>query len=221
MKKLSLLFLIATCSYALGAKQPASFDIGALGGYSISGFNNYRQGYGQHAAITSGVYAGVTFQYNFHKYLSLYTDLAYDLKGYNIYYYTNLNGTKTSGLQTPYTLHYLTIPVLLKASVGKTIKFYGAVGIYGSVLLRAEVDNINLPVKKSDATYQFQPMDAGISIALGAHVPIAKTWSLSTELRGNLGLLNCYKQSQGNSKNLSLQLSVGVSYRFGRQKPKN
>jgi hypothetical protein len=163
---------------------------------------------------TFGFSGGFSFQYNIDKRIALRTNLTYERKGginrNNFYYDVNL--IKNSSIN--FNFDYLTLPILVRFSFGKRVKYFINTGPYFGYLLSqtfvTKGDNFN--TFTNDYTAATNKFDVGISFGTGIQYPIKEKIYLSSEIRGNLGLYNTIPS--GDTKVNSVNLLLGIAYRL-------
>jgi hypothetical protein len=175
----------------------------------------------------AGCAAGLSFQYNFEKIVSIRTGIDYQHEGSAV----KINYNNPFGPSTPLTghniLNYLVVPVFARVSFVKKIRFFMNVGPYLGILLKAteETDPANgFPKSKSDYTKNLKRVDVGLSVGPGIAVPIKENFEISFEARNNVGLLNISTRTvygNGSIKTFATNFLFGFEYKFGaREKPK-
>lgn len=163
---------------------------------------------------TLGFSGGFSFQYNIGKRIALRTNIAYERKGginrNNFYYDGNL--IKNSSIN--FNFDYLTLPILVRFSFGKRVKYFVNTGPYFGYLLSqtfvTKGDNFN--TRTNDYTSATNKFDFGVSFGTGLQYPIKEKIYLSSEIRGNLGLYNTIPG--GDTKVNSVNLLFGIAYRL-------
>ena len=162
-----------------------------------------------------GTSADISFQYNINKIFSFRTILAYDLKGNQAIVNRVTTAGNSNGSETiHYYLNYLTLPLLAKASFGRTIKFFVNAGPYIAVLIRP---NYNY---SRDINGSLKPIDSGIQAGVGFTIPIGHQFEFSFEDRNSVGLLNISRLpviSNGTIKTFSSAFLVGFNYKFDKK----
>lgn len=163
---------------------------------------------------TLGFSGGISFQYNIRKKIGLRTSLAYERKGginrSSILY----KGEFFENASLNFNFDYLTLPILIRFSFGKKIKYFVNSGPYFGYLLSqtfvTKGDNFN--TFTNDYTATTNKFDVGISFGTGLQYPIKEKLILSSEIRGNLGLYNTIPS--GDTKVNSVNLLLGIAYRL-------
>lgn len=146
---------------------------------------------------------GVTYQYNFTRMIGLHVEANYERKG--DVWYDNGNFTYGGNYIHSYAfdqLNYLSIPVTLRLSFGKYIKFFTNTGFYTGILIsgyRVENDanfvGGEMPLivqtrRVTDVTHDLRKVDAGLVTGLGVRFPLGKIAAFAFEARNNLGFVN-------------------------------
>nr|WP_294862665.1 porin family protein [uncultured Fluviicola sp.] len=170
---------------------------------------------------------GFIFQYNTKKILSFKTGFSYQRKGYQSsdLTFTDNAGNYIGTGKSVSTMDYITLPLLVKASFGKKVKFFVNAGPYGGFLLaktdRFKLSGHNDQVSKNDFAYT-KRWDFGFAGGIGVAIPIKKAWMISVEARNYSGIININTASffllPGNatkSYTNTTDLRVGVVYRLG------
>ena len=182
-----------------------------------------------------GGYAGINVTYGFSKHFAVKAGLAYERKG------TDFLSTRSDIPMTAYvnyTFHYdyLTMPLLVKASFGRSLRFFASAGPSISYLLKQSyISNENLYQKNywepDPSTFtENNHLDIGLICGIGVEYAISKSFITSLECRTNIGLTNTnlfpvfvspIGETTGTNrtlKNFSAMLVLGFSYTFGSQK---
>jgi len=179
-----------------------------------------------------GGFGGIAFQYSFLDKLSFKTGIAYERKGADLL---------VNSIMLNYTFHfdYLTIPLLIKASIGKKLRFLVSAGPYFSYLINQTYINnhyypynFEYPIPDQSTYENANKLDFGIIGCIGIEVRIKNQYALSLEVRDHYGLVNTklfpdFVGSDGmkynfdnNAINNSIILSLGFSYFFPSGKGK-
>jgi hypothetical protein len=213
----SVLFLLA---FGRISGQTNKIDLGIVGGpylISLRG-NDIIEKYQE---PTIGFSAGVTFQYNFKKLISLRTDIAFERKG-SVWEgeTTDENGNSLGEITTHSNFDYLTLPLLIRLSLGKKIIYFINTGPYFGFLIKqtSVTRGDEIRTLTNDNTSDFNRFDIGISVGLGLSIPISKQFLVSFEIRDDLGLYNVSKSpviNNGTIKTNSAGMILGFAYRFG------
>jgi opacity protein-like surface antigen len=136
---------------------------------------------------------GVTVKYNFTENLALRSGFNYEKKGYKAKLtYTDNTGNEVGQWDTYTNLNYVTMPVFFQVSFGDRIKPYFFGGPFGSILVKAK-RNVMVPdedIKTTDIKDFYKDFDWGLATGGGAIFEINSQFSVSAEMRVNLGLYN-------------------------------
>lgn len=213
-----LVATIGTTSYG----QTNRTEIGIEGGPSmifLRGLDIFRQVPSMGVGFTGGIYG----QFNVSGRTSLHTSIAYERKGSVLRVsFTDINGTITGKGTGRSNYDYLTMPILLRASLGKKGRYFLNAGPYlGYLIQRSEVAN----AENYHSTYHVdmksdKRFDTGISAGIGMSIPFKTKFDLSFELRNNLGLYNTsavLAENDGTIKTNSTVLLFGFGYKFGER----
>jgi hypothetical protein len=180
---------------------------------------------------------GISGQYNFNPMVALRAEANFERKGEILFnsrtFATADNGqsffTNSSGYNS---LGYFTLPVTVKLSFGKRVKFFTNLGLYAGFIMtaqevtrdatfnRAEPGKVTTLLTETDITNDTKRVDGGLVTGLGVFVPLYKTLSLTFEGRNNLGFVNMNNGSDNfpsNWYNNSTSFLVGFS--VGLNKP--
>jgi len=167
--------------------QTNKIDIGfesAVGVAYITGSDRAKNDY----KATYGIYTGFFAQFNFNKVLSIRTGIGAETKGFSAkLVLTDPYGNPAGKYRPRIGLNYLTVPVLLRATFGKTSPFFFNCGPYISYLLKQ-------PSYLQKITFNqivpYRKYDFGISTGVGFSIPIKTKAAISFEIRQNFGLYN-------------------------------
>lgn len=213
---LSLLF--TTCMYG----QTYPFEVAAEGGpaFSYVWGKGSRQIKNQKPMV--GFQTGLAFRYHSPKVLGIKTGIYVERKGFVLPLET-LNGEGkdvTYRYQSQY--HYITVPLLLSATVGRRVQFFVNAGGYVSGMFRIHVflkelkiDNVN------PGGYQY--VDAGFAGGMGLRVPLLQQrLVLALEARNQTGFLKVVKNTEAKDAlhNTSTSFIFSVAYAFNSKKKK-
>ncbi|MEI8006289.1 MAG: porin family protein [Bacteroidota bacterium] len=181
-----------------------------------------------------GGYAGLMFDYFFHKHFSVGSGIAWERKG--TLFKTSYSDPVNYYVLVDYffTFDYFTLPFLIKARFGNKVKFLVSAGPYFSVLVSQTYTNNN------EGTYGGQvispetytrslPYDIGFTGSLGVEFCLWKDMSLNISACDHVGLINTqlfpmirtpgatYGSNPKSYLN-SVILSFGLKWYFGKQK---
>ncbi len=223
LNKLKILIpaAILFCSTLL-LGQTNKFDIGLEGGPGLT-FIRGNELIDEYNA-TIGYSAGVAFQYNFPKMISIRTNLAFERKGSTRKFPAKDQDNNTIGKITFNTnFNYLTIPVLARITFGRKIKLFINIGPYfGYLIKQTEVMEAfnEFPETTTNNTENDKRFDVGITGGIGGGIAIHERILLTLEIRNNLGLYNISKipvYNDGSVKTNSTNLLVGIVYHLGEK----
>lgn len=217
---LTLILSVILATTALG--QQNKFEIGVEGGPSII-FLRKNINTGELYKPAFGFSGGIFLQSNFSSIFSIRTNIAFERKG-EIY-----TGKYLLGLTMPsrnLNFDYLTLPILVRATLGKKVNYFINAGPFFGYLIKhtAIIKDPNIQQNTTDFTNFYNRFDTGISAGLGISVPIKEKFSISCEIRNNLGL---YKISdspyliasrfpiESTIKTNSTNLLIGLGYKLG------
>lgn len=169
---------------------------------------------------------GITYQYNFTRMVGLHVEANYERKG-DVWYDM---GTFTTNGQFVHSyafdqLNYLSIPVTVRLSFGKYIKFFTNTGFYTGVLISAyrvendahflagELPTVVQTRNVTDVTTDLHKVDAGLVTGLGVRFPLGKVAAFTFEARNNLGFVNLQRTDRyiGKFYNNSTTFLFGLS----------
>ncbi|WP_018343803.1 porin family protein [Cytophaga aurantiaca] len=219
MKTLSILFTAILLSYSVIA-QDSKFEIGLQAGPNLTAMryasdmlqaNRYPQ--------VAGI-AGLFVQYNINNTFALRIDPAFERLADKTdkITYTNQNDNMIGPGTTHFHYDYITIPVLVRASIGNKLKYFLNVGPSFSFLLNQSVISDWTPDRKTNRTDYYQTLNFGITGGIGVALPIKEKFSLSFEIRDNLGLTNISTSTNSNYafRSNATSLLVGFAYKLGK-----
>jgi opacity protein-like surface antigen len=215
-------FLFIFLLFSISAfSQQNKWDIGIIGG---PGMTSIRKNYDYKSNPNIAFYTGLSAQYNFNKHFAIHTELAFDRKGTKAdITFTDVNGDVTGTGKVINQFNYLTLPILFRASVGNKVKYFLQAGPSLSYLFNATIKysstiddpRYNLKINRTSNTTR---MDVGMSVGLGAQIPVNEKFAISCELRGNYGFVDLYNRNSSNVNELneSVNFLVGLNYKLGK-----
>lgn len=186
-----------------------------------------------------GLNIGASFGFRFSDILSLGTEINYEQKGYK----ESIDSTSIDGFDLKITsksktrYNYLTIPLLLRISVGESSKFYFEIGPYLGLLMSAKqvnkTDYSIAGIKTSldtviDIKDHSNSMDYGVAVGAGFFIPFIKdrinpVAGIFAGIRYNIGIKSTsqsyvYEDDMGNEvevadpdlRNSSFEINVGI-----------
>ncbi|MCC6684613.1 MAG: PorT family protein [Bacteroidia bacterium] len=214
-----VMLLVFTCTIATGQK---SLVIGISGGIGSSTMKGSFYSAGK-TEPSLGYTCMLSVQYPLTKHVSMYTGLGFDRKG--VLSKIPASYPVGSNFELDKTLskfNYLTIPMLFRFSTGEKFTCFISGGPYIGFLL-SETDKImnwGQPVRKIKYTSNFSALDIGLSLGIGAAIPLCKNYSLTCEVRNNTGILDLNRGPGVNTgvlRSQSLNLLLGISYSIKRK----
>jgi hypothetical protein len=220
LKSITILLSLILAEIAYG--QTNRIDLGIEGSPSLiflrgnDIIDNYHK-------PTIGFSGGLFFQYNFKKVISLRTNIAFERKGSIMKSpAADENGNPLGVITSNINFDYLTFPVLIRAASGKRVKFFANSGIYFGYLIKQTFvsKGDNFPKISSDNTSRNKKFDIGFTSGIGLSIPIKTNFSLSFEIRNNLGLYNVSAANvinNGSIKTNSTNLLFGCIFKLGKR----
>jgi len=221
--KISLIVILSSLTI-VSFGQSNILDIGVEGGLSSASLrgNDYINKYHSSRIGYSG---GLFVQYNLKKTISFRSGCYYELKGSSLEYQViDYNGQQIGAIQGKENFDYLTIPLLIRATLGKKIHYFFNVGPYYSLLQKQTVhtesfqDYLETTINQ---TNNFKKIEIGISCGFGLSYILINKYAFSFEARNNLGITNTWNFSEANDgviKTNALIFLFGFSYKFLQRK---
>lgn len=220
----SVIFAQVSGGYGGGISQNDNMnkvDVGVEGSPSVI-FLHGNEMLKQYNNPTLGFSGGLFFQYNFPKICSFRTSIDFEQKGSIARQTIHLSSGDVKWT-TKNKFDYLTMPFLIKASLGNKVKYFAEAGPFvGYLLKEKEVNTYSSTFQDftEDDTRFFDHFDTGITAGLGLSISVKGNYSFSCELRNSLGLYNISAMkvvNGGTIKTNSINLLFGFSYRFGKR----
>nr|WP_294862666.1 porin family protein [uncultured Fluviicola sp.] len=209
---------------SLNAQSLNRYDWGIEGGPNLSTFKDQPRFDARVKMFFSG---GVCFQYNSRKIFSLRMGLSYQKKGYQEEVKDKgSSGIVYSSIDMTFNYHYLTLPILARATFGKKVKFFINAGPYASYLLAQRVTSkisqaVPVQAYNNKNFNGIKDWDLGITGGVGIAIPL-KSWLISLEIRNYYGILNTSIRNSNGSNGGKIEnytnttdLNIGVAYRLG------
>lgn len=158
---------------------------------------------------------GIVVRVNTPKIAGIYTGIYVERKGFDwpIALPTTDGQSKTLHYHAQY--NYVTIPVMINATVGKKVQFFVNAGGYVSALFRIHIVQKELGINNiNPGGYHY--VDAGFSGGLGLRVPFAKGFVFSLEARNSTGFLKVVKNTEKKDAfyNTNTTFIAGIAYSF-------
>lgn len=192
----------------------------------IEGGPSYTMLWGDHYIVDNynpalGFSTGITYQYHINHIFSIKTGLGFE----QIHMkwtlpLTDIDGNITGEVDSHLKFNYNIIPLLGSFTFGQKLRYFVNMGPYYGFLISAITETKNIeghPDTKSEYTEYYKRSDWGISAGLGIAIPIASKFSLSLEVRNNLGLSQINTGGiweGGYVKTNATNLLVGAVYHF-------
>lgn len=203
---------------SLQAQSSNRYDWGIEGGPNLSTFRISSPAFSDPSPIIFGS-AGFIFQYNTQKILSFKTGFSYQRKGFQIkdLPFVTADGDPVGTGKGVFSYDYITLPLLVKASFGRKVKFFVNAGPYlGYLLTRTERAILDDKViHKASGTNGVSHFDFGIAGGVGIAVPIKDSWMVHAELRNYFGLSDVDAWAGYTQHTNTTDLRLGVVYRLG------
>ncbi|MNU65563.1 hypothetical protein D3C71_548570 [compost metagenome] len=198
--------------------QTNRYDWGIEGGPNLSTFRVVNNPFLDAKPVIFGS-GGFIFQYNTKKILSFKTGFSYQRKGVQSqdFIYTNSNGDFIGEGKSVFSFDYITLPLLVKASFGKKVKFFINAGPYAGFLLAKNERGIvesKVVFENKDLT-GLKRWDLGAAGGIGVAIPIKEFWMVHAEVRNYFGLQNINDSGNSKSYTNTTDLRLGVVYRLG------
>lgn len=207
------LFLLLVCAATATNAQTGNAEIGIEAGAGVRHISSNHVKYD----ATGGYSFGVSFQYKLTTLLSLRTNLHMERKGAVIsgIYITDEQGSPLGQTNMSIDLDYLTLPVLLRYSVGRSVKFFMNAGPYCGMLLRESM-LVEKPRKRVEGNpnASYKNIDFGLALGMGGVFPIGEKLGVSVEARYNMGLLNVFNGRHLEWSNQTAIVLLGLSYKL-------
>jgi hypothetical protein len=217
--KKNFVILLSSLAGTAGA-QTNCCDIGIEGSIGVASLrgNEFLESHG----LRLGYSGGIIFQYNFKNTLALKSGVYYERKGSSYDFgATDPSGNVVGTITGRENFDYVEIPMLLRATFGKKLNGFANAGPFVGFLLKQtnSTDSYNIfPASNSDNTENFKKVEAGLSFGIGLLYHMEEKYSLSIEVRDNLGLTNTSAlpvYDDGTITTNSIGLFFGINYKLG------
>lgn len=206
--------------------------IGIKSGVSISSTDNYILKDSENPKVTTktGFTGGITFENIINNTFSFQYELQYESKGF--YFPNDVRMDGGPNIFGYFNTQCITIPLLIKATGGKAVQYYGYCGLYAGFLIR--VDNSIRSISASfdgqtieDLSYnsvdQFNRFDWGGIAGTGLRTSVSEMVDFVFDVRCNVGLSHIAKENQPNTtspwkyyfqeeKNVSIAITAGIVF---------
>ena len=201
MKTISKIILTLTLLSGLSILNAQNFKAGIQVGSNFA-VQSQIGDYYNNSDIRTGLHAGVYGNYSFNEGLSLQTEVAYDQKG------------AKSGIVKS-NFDYITVPLLVKYSLGKSwktpLRFNIYTGPYAGFLIKAESKNDEGTVNNTtDLKNNTNKVEFGIISGIGLKYPV-NNHNILFDIRLGLGL-SPYDKADYVPKNKYIGLSFGYEF---------
>lgn len=193
MKHLAFLVLNVFTSVALFAQNATGgkLEIGLASGINMTSLHG--KGFARYYDWHYSVPGMLQLRYSFTDKLSLVTAVAYESKGCKG---INLKLVDPSGASLgaiydfSFTYKYITLPILFRYTHTEGFPFFLNAGPYLGYMLSYTEEYKGITV---DRTSDMKTMDFGFSAGAGVFYDLSDKWSITGEIRNNLGLSNVWK----------------------------
>ena len=216
--KTAVLSVAILISVTLSFAQQNRITFGVEGGISLATLSTDNANYKDVYESRTGYAAGLAFQYNFPKVLSLRTGVMYELKG--TFFPTDSASAvanPTATIDALEQIDYLTVPLLLRATFGDKINFFVNAGPYWALLLKRTLileAAANYAGEEIDLTDDTKKTEFGISAGIGASAVFNERIVISLEARNNLGMTDIEPETY-ELKTRTILILAGVAFKFG------
>ena len=138
MKRI-ILFFLTILSVSSIYSQQNKIDIGLEGSPSVTYLRGNNFAKDNHYPYI-GFSGGLFFQYDFQKTFSLRTNIAFERKGsLTDIIITDKNGVPIGQFAPPNNFDYLTLPILLRATLGRKVKYFVNAGAFSGYLIKQTI----------------------------------------------------------------------------------
>jgi hypothetical protein len=220
MKNLSILFSAMLLSY-FSIAQDSKFEFGIQLGPNITNMRYASSTVQSKRAPQIAGTAGLFLQYNISNMFAIRTDPAFERlsdKSTEIIF-TDPNGKSIGSGKMYFHYDYISVPILVRASIGNQVKFFLNAGpSLGFLFNQTTISELTTQTSKTKNTDRYQTLNFGITSGIGIALPVNEAFSLSLELRNNFGLSNISVSSNNNKafKASTTSLLIGFSYKLGK-----
>jgi len=162
-----------------------------------------------------GFNAGIGLRLNTSKVAGIYTGVYIERKGFDWPISLTASDGKPATYHYKAMYHYVTIPVMLNATVGKKVQFFVNAGGYVSALFRIHIVQKEMQIDHvNPGGYQY--VDAGFCGGIGLRIPVIQRLIFSLEARNNTGFMKVIKNTESKDAfyNTSTSFMVGIAYSF-------
>ncbi|MBK8499472.1 MAG: PorT family protein [Flavobacteriales bacterium] len=213
--------LCAAASSAQSANTEVGFEGGPNGG-TLRGSRFVEEGQAMNVSFAGGL----SFQRNWRNGYSLRSNVHYDRKGNKVpAILTDMNGSTIERGWIRTTFEYISVPILARKSFGQRTKFIVNAGPYLGILIKAtqslEAEGLD-NAYTNDVTELMESIDLGIAAGAGITRSLNDRWTLSLELRDNLGLVDVSAYpiyGNGGIKTNTAAILIGIACTLGERQP--
>jgi hypothetical protein len=209
--------------------QQKGFSTGITAGIGIRDFYGGTSQENEFTNPTLATSAGISGQYNFNRVFALRLDISYILKGTvsKEILFTDNTGSEIGTGKVKTNLHYITIPLVFRGSIGnEKTRFIYDIGFFASSLLsaRLKITNFDMEIEKEDLKENYRSMDGGTVLGIGVTHTIKEMLHLSLSARNYLSLVRLNKDNgaiaEGGQMTINTMLVLGISHSLGASKKK-
>jgi hypothetical protein len=205
--KLSLIkILFLSVSICIFISSNAQYKFGVLGGIGSSNF--WGRDFPSENTPKLGIIAGLYFEREINLTLSFSFEFNYDQKGTEYSYYSKVG----SYINANSRLEYISLPMLMKAYVGRHANYYFYTGISWAYLTKSSnkvfsTENGYTQPWETFFPYQFRKFDSNLLLGFGVNFR-----EIILDLRYHLGIVDVYNGHNPPSiKNSFLSITLGYS----------
>ncbi|MEJ2882322.1 porin family protein [Pedobacter sp. GR22-6] len=203
MKKLLVALMLLGASATVQSQEKGSLEFGITVGYNAA---TVTAGSNTNSDYRSGFNVTAFGDYFFSDRWSIKTKLAYDQKGWNNGFLTNLDNGQSYA--TDYQLNYLTIPVMANWHFGKKRNWFLNFGPYAGILLDAKETTFGMDLKDYMKT-----ADVGLGLGIGVKIPVASRLKILIETEGQAGFIDVFKDNTGSEiRNSRSSINAGLVF---------
>jgi hypothetical protein len=206
MTKFLTTLLILSGIYSMSlAQSKTNVELGVNVGYNAAYIS--QTGYSDvFSPAIGGFNVGVSADFPTSPTWSIKVKAIYDQKGWADGFITDNQGNTINDVN--FRLDYITIPVMANWHFGRSKNWYLNFGGYAGFLLDASETSSGMNVKDA-----FNPTDFGIALGIGVKIPISKNAKFFIEDDGQAGLINIFKNSDGDVvQNVRSSINVGIAF---------
>jgi len=229
MKNILAFTILLFMSIATLAQQSG---FGIKTGVIIASTKKYFSLEDEYPAISAknGVTAGISIENRINNTLSFQYELIYESKGF--FFPSDIEQSGGANIFGYFNQEYFTIPVLLKASGGKAIKYFGYGGLYAGFLVGIKNDITMITASFYEQTIrdldyssasQFNRFDWGGTAGAGIRTSATENIDFVLDIRCSAAFINMAKKNQPDlsshwyykfrdERNVSLSITAGIVF---------